>query len=260
MAMSALTAAAAVGSQDTAYEKFKEHYSQTIQDTETAIATALRLQYPSLKLVTCSSGVHDIIGFAQAGHGKLEIIDPQSFHAIRTVKTVGANAQRIEHEIRAYGEEEGRVTDTAEEEAFLTRVKFGKYRYEWESQEYLVYQVHSISSDGWDDFFHILCEASPDDENPLVSKAINRLMHAAASWAATLRHEILVFNHGRWTKDPDLFKSVQSTSWDDVILEDTMKSSIARDVHGFFDAKDMYKDLDVPWKVIAAWWTERARG
>jgi len=248
MAMSALMAAARSGP-DAAYEKFKEVYSQPIEDAETAIATALRLQHPSLKLVTCPAGVHDLIGFAQAGHGKLTIIDPQSFHAIRTVKTVGANAQRIAYKARAYGEEEGDVTDTAADEAFSISVKFGKYHYEWENQEYLVYLVYSVSPGGSDDLFHILCEASPDDGNPLVSRAIDRLMHAAASWAMTLRQEILVFNSGRWIKDPDLFESVQSTSWDDVILEDSIKSSIARDVHGFFDAKDMYKDLDVPWKV-----------
>jgi hypothetical protein len=74
-------------------------------------------------------------------------------------------------------------------------------------------------------------------------------MYAAASWAMESQDEILVFNHGRWEKDKELFKSVKSTSWEDVILEQEMKTSLVKDVEGFFDAKEIYKDLNVPWKV-----------
>jgi hypothetical protein len=74
-------------------------------------------------------------------------------------------------------------------------------------------------------------------------------MYAAASWNMEPQDEILVFNRGRWGKDKALFKSVQTTSWADVILENNMKSSLIKDVEGFFDAKGIYKDLGVPWKV-----------
>ena len=112
-----------------------------------------------------------------------------------------------------------------------------------------MYLVDGISSDRFTTYYYILCEASLEDEGRLSSKAIDRLMHATSSWAIESNDEILVFNQGRWGRDKALFKSVQSTSWDDVILESSMKSSLVKDVEGFFDVEDIYKDLNVPWKV-----------
>jgi hypothetical protein len=247
MAMSGLMAAA-LSSPDLVYDKYREQFNRGINDTETAISTSLRIQYPSLKLTSCDAAVHDLVGFAQAGNAKLTLLEPHTFHAVRNVTTVGANAQRVGNLFDCVPMPDSEVI--MEEDSFASQVKFARYLYEWGSQEYLVYLVQGYSSGYWNNFYHILCEASTDDDSLISSKAIDRLMYAAASWTATLREEIMVFNQGRWLKDSALFKSVLSTTWDDVILECSMKSSILRDVEGFFAAEDMYKDLGVPWKVI----------
>lgn len=238
-----------------AYEKYRTHFGNNSVDTEAAMVSALRLQYPSLKLTICDPAVHDLIGFAAAGKAKLSVLDPNAHRVIRQVKqasrkTVDMNllpqpdAPRFMEQVN---DESGE--DAKEEGLFSNQVKFGRYLYKWEDQEYLVYLVDGISSGHWCSHYYILCEACQEDEKNMSSKATDRLMYAAASWAMESQDEILVFNHGRWEKDKELFKSVKSTSWEDVILEQEMKTSLVKDVEGFFDAKEIYKDLNVPWKV-----------
>jgi hypothetical protein len=240
---------------DMAYEKYRTHFGNNSVDTEAAMVSALRLQYPSLKLTICDPAVHDLIGFAAAGKAKLSVLDPNAHRVIRQVKqasrkTVDMNllpqpdAPRFMEQVN---DESGE--DAKEEGLFSNQVKFGRYLYKWEDQEYLVYLVDGISSGHWCSHYYILCEACQEDEKNMSSKATDRLMYAAASWAMESQDEILVFNHGRWEKDKELFKSVKSTSWEDVILEQEMKTSLVKDVEGFFDAKEIYKDLNVPWKV-----------
>jgi hypothetical protein len=240
---------------DMAYEKYRTHFGNNSVDTEAAMVSALRLQYPSLKLTTCDPAVHDLIGFAAAGKAKLTILDPNAHRVIRQVKQASRktvdmdllpepDAPRFMEQVN---DESGE--DAKEEGSFSNQIKFGRYLYKWEDQEYLVYLVDGISSGHWCSHYYILCEACQEDEKSMSSKATDRLMYAAASWAMESQDEILVFNHGRWEKDKELFKSVKSTSWEDVILEQQMKTSLMKDVEGFFDAKEIYKDLNVPWKV-----------
>ena len=76
-------------------------------------------------------------------------------------------------------------------------VKFGRYLYEWDRQEFLLYFVQGLSQGLFTSHYFILCEASPEDSDLVYSKPIDRLMYAAASWAMAPEDEILVFNHRR---------------------------------------------------------------
>lgn len=257
MTMSALIASISSGS-DTAYEKYISHFDNKYVDTQAAMASTLRLQYPGLKLTTCNASVNDLMGFANAGNATVSILDPGSHRVIRQVNqssgkvglpgiilTSGAGMIHQDDMVAT----EDPADDQGENGSFSSQIKFGKYLYVWNDQEYLVYLVDGISSGHFTTYYYILCEASLEDEGRLSSKAIDRLMYATSSWAMDSKDEILVFNQGRWGKDKELFKSVQSTSWNDVVLESSMKSSLVKDVEGFFDVEDIYKDLNVPWKV-----------
>jgi SpoVK/Ycf46/Vps4 family AAA+-type ATPase len=68
------------------------------------------------------------------------------------------------------------------------------------------------------------------------------------SGTTTPHNEIYVFDDGRWSKDKTLYTSVQSASWDDVILASATKSTLINDVQSFFDNKALYHQLSVPWK------------
>ena len=63
-----------------------------------------------------------------------------------------------------------------------------------------------------------------------------------------MHNEVLVFDQEMWTKSTELFSSVQSSSWDDVIMDEDMKETLVKDVEGFFDSREEYKEFLVPWK------------
>lgn len=59
---------------------------------------------------------------------------------------------------------------------------------------------------------------------------------------------ILVFRDGRWTRSSQLYHAVQSSSFDDLILDDTVKSSLRTDFRQFLEARDEYLDLGLAWR------------
>lgn len=77
------------------------------------------------------------------------------------------------------------------------------------------------------------------------------LLHAAGIWTNDLHEEIYVFDSGFWFKDANLWAEVQKADWEDVILEDEFKKNLQKDVFGFFDSEELYKNLAIPWKVRA---------
>ena len=54
---------------------------------------------------------------------------------------------------------------------------------------------------------------------------------------------------GFWQKDTELWKNIQKSEWEDVILDADRKKALIEDVIGFFDAEDRYAEFNVPWKV-----------
>lgn len=59
---------------------------------------------------------------------------------------------------------------------------------------------------------------------------------------------ILVFRNGRWNHSKELYESVQKTSFDDLILEDTLKESIQSDFRQFLSAREQYEELGLAWR------------
>ncbi len=59
----------------------------------------------------------------------------------------------------------------------------------------------------------------------------------------------LCFRDGFWNKSHALWQEVQKANWDDVILKQSFKDTVRKDVNSFFDSEDLYKKLAIPWKV-----------
>ena len=74
------------------------------------------------------------------------------------------------------------------------------------------------------------------------------LMLAAGHYANEVHEEILVFDGGYWQKSKELWKSVEHSTWDDVILDESMKKAIMGEVKKFFNSREKYARLKVPWK------------
>jgi hypothetical protein len=67
-------------------------------------------------------------------------------------------------------------------------------------------------------------------------------------WSTTIREEVYVFQEGFWQKDSALFKSIQSSRLESLILPPGLKDTIRNDAAGFFDSRDRYHKYNVPWK------------
>jgi len=77
---------------------------------------------------------------------------------------------------------------------------------------------------------------------------IDKLLMAIGAWGNHLHNEIYVFDNSMWRNDKEIWEAIQGSSWDEVILEPAMKQNLIRDLQGFFDNREPYKKLSVPWK------------
>ncbi len=71
---------------------------------------------------------------------------------------------------------------------------------------------------------------------------------AVCRWSTAVREEVYVFQEGYWAKDAELFKSIQSSRLDNLILPPGLKEAIQADAATFFAARDRYGRFNVPWK------------
>lgn len=124
-----------------------------------------------------------------------------------------------------------------------------RFHYTWEDHEYLVYFVvyQDVFQAQTREFFilHPRLEDNIIDGHCIETDA---LVLAAGKWTSLLHEEIWVFDNGFWEKSKELWKAVDGSSWDDVILDPEMKKNLIEDVQGFFDNKDLYGQYAVPWK------------
>jgi AAA+ superfamily predicted ATPase len=77
---------------------------------------------------------------------------------------------------------------------------------------------------------------------------VESFFSAVCSWNSEIRDEVLVFEDGGWAKNLDLFQSIKSATFDNLILHGNLKQDIKDDLTNFFDAQSVYATYDVPWK------------
>ena len=111
--------------------------------------------------------------------------------------------------------------------------------YNWEGKDFILFNI--VGSDGlYKDPMSYLLGSTPVEND--------ELMLAACAWQHSIHDTVLVFDGGYWENSSELWQSIQKASWDDVILDPGMKSSIIGEMTKFFNSKDRYKKLHVPWK------------
>ena len=204
--------------------QFFDHSSANRVNTDAVIVQAIRAEYPELHLTVVPQYNNDILAYASAGHAGLAPIDNEKDRL--SWRLFLPPARRLDGG-------RGFVGDS---------VSFGKYLLDWQGKEYIVYLVNGrdgLSAYPWVVNQYVL---SPSVE------ASNKLLFEAGVWNNELHNEVWVFDGGWWQKSAELYESVQKASWDDVILEKSMKNSIIKDVENFFESRDTYERLKVPWK------------
>ncbi|KAI9651274.1 hypothetical protein NHQ30_001312 [Ciborinia camelliae] len=184
--------------------------------------------YPTHHITQTHPEGCDLLGYADAGYAKAVHDDQDANWSMRMYHTASA-----------------RLKD--EPKTLKDLVNFGKWIYTWQEKEYIVYRVNYTNGlqRGFLTLQFILVDGYVcAKDNP----EVDALILAVGAWSTELHDEIYVFDNQRWVKDPDLYDSVNGFSWDEVILNPTMKKNLIADVQGFFDNQALYKQLAVPWK------------
>lgn len=75
-----------------------------------------------------------------------------------------------------------------------------------------------------------------------------RFFDAVCRWNSEVRDEVLVYDGGYWQKNESLFKEIKNATFDNLILQGSLKQELLSDVQHFFDAREMYDTYGIPWK------------
>ena len=197
-------------------------------NTACVVLETLHYQYPDLHIVICPEFGCNLLAFAAAGHARAELLDNEAARFPESLKS------------KIYVPSQRRLDD--EEGRLITRVDWGKFAYEWGDDKFILYLA-----DGRDGM-----TSYPDVRNFYVlAKEKGRaeaLITAAGRWSSELQEEVWVFDQGNWEKSKELFESVMKSSWDNVILDKEMKDAIISDHLTFFESRESYQKLRVPWK------------
>lgn len=228
------SSASRAGHNDTSRRYF-EHSSAERINTDAVVVDSIRKEYPDLHLTVCPSRTCNILAYAAAGHAGIAPID---------------NA-RDRLSWRSYYPPGNRLNGRG---ALADSVKFGKYLLDWKNKEFVIYIIEGrdgSSPYGITSNQYILSSAVD---------ATNTLLVDAGQWTNTLHDEVWVFDGGYWQKSRELYDSAMKSSWEDVILDPTMKKAIKDDVGNFFDSRATYEKLKVPWKRGEIFWGPPGNG
>ncbi|KAF2022247.1 P-loop containing nucleoside triphosphate hydrolase protein [Aaosphaeria arxii CBS 175.79] len=216
--------------EDQTSREYFHHSSAQRINTDAVIVEALRRQYPDLDIIAVPQGTLNLIAYASAGYAKATPLDDTSKDPVYGVAL----------KWRSYAPPGRRLDNGAG--AIVEQVLFGKYLYKWKDQEFILYIANG--RDGFASYPDITVHYILTRDGPKV----NELIKEATVWGVELHDEVWVFDQGWWQKSRELWNSVAKSQWSDVILDEGMKKAIISDVENFFDHKETYEKLRVPWK------------
>ena len=215
------------------YEIFRAHNSGLRIHTDTTIQAALLTHCPSYALVSTTC---DLVEYAQAGHA-IATISEDINPTLRSCNFEPTARQPLD------GSTPGELAEI---------ILFGQYDYVWQDLRFQVFVVDGQNNPTGqcDRRYYVLHQPRMAGElDRAGSEAIEALILAAGIWSQQIHRQVWVFDQGRWTKEKELWRMVQGGSWNDLILEESTKKAIMRDVMGFFDTRETYVELGTPWKV-----------
>lgn len=232
MPVSSQRSASGSSAADATTDRYFGHLRAPRVNTDAIITKSLAEQYPELELVVVPESPSydtrfDLLGFASAGYATVTPLSDDSSLPSSLQWTVYAPpARRIDGD-------SGSLGDLA---------IFGKFLYKWDDAEFIVYLVDGRDGTG----------AYPTVKNYYILTANRRkadeLVLKVGSWSSELHNEAWVFDGGSWEKSSELWQSANKSTWDAVILDEDMKQALIEDHLSFFQSRQTYTDLKVPWK------------
>jgi transitional endoplasmic reticulum ATPase len=216
------------------FSAFRSHTLAPRTDTKTVLLNLIRTTYPDHHVTEVNERKVSLHEFAASGKASSILdADDEAFNATRDWHAVGEGIEKKTHP--------GALKD---------EYRFARFQYIWSDKEYLVYFAtwHDTLKNPEQVFWILYPRASTSITASGNCPETDALILAAGKWTSELHSEIFVFDDGRWTKSKELWRSVNSASWDDVILDPEMKKGLIEDVQGFFSNQSLYQEFAVPWK------------
>jgi AAA+ superfamily predicted ATPase len=79
-------------------------------------------------------------------------------------------------------------------------------------------------------------------------KVAEEFFTAVCDWGCDVRGEILVFHDGYFQKDKELFESIKTATFDNLVLPDSLKQQVQADFQQFLGSREVYEQYKIPWK------------
>ncbi|KAK4158980.1 putative ATPase YjoB [Cladorrhinum sp. PSN259] len=230
---------------DLTTQQYFKHSSAPRVSTDTVIAASLKKQYPNLHLTTIAPYGVNLFAYAKS-----------TGNASFTQISQDDNSKDLPSDLSwMFYVPPSRRIDGAK--GGITKdLIFGKFLYKYKSAEFILYVADG--RDGTSSYptvknYYLL---STDKETHLA----DQLVLEAGQWGNELHEEVWVWDGGNWAKSRDLFDSIRKASWDNVILDEEMKKMIIQDHLQFFEGRDQYQKLKVPWKRGVIYWGPPGNG
>ena len=215
------------------YDVYRSHNLGLRIHTDTTIQAALLSQYSSHSITSTTC---DLIKYAHAGHA-IATLNENLHPAMRSWAFEPAARQPLD------GSTAGRLLDT---------ISFGRYDYVWQAHTFQIFVVDGQNSPGQcDRRCYLLSPPTAEGKKDQAGiTAMEGLVLAASLWSEQSHDQIWVYDQGRWSKNMELWRTVQGGDWQDLIMDEDTKRAIMTDVIGFFDARETYAEFGTPWKVV----------
>jgi hypothetical protein len=206
------------------------HSSVGRTDTESTTHEFLRRAYPGYHITRTVPSKCDLLGYARAGHATSILQFEDDLDATRVYRLPSSRMD----------ETPGKLEDV---------VNFARWKYEWQGKDFIIYQLTYVNQFRQNShLLFVLASNLPQFVHHGHHEFTDALLLASGSWTKELHEEIWVYDNSEWIKSKGLWKSMQGSSWDDVILNPAMKDKLVQDIEGFYNSREIYEKLKIPWK------------
>lgn len=202
------------------FDNVAELSSAKTADHDLQYVAALRDANPEMIVTSVPAGNVNLRNFAASGFATCDLdTDTDSYASWR-----GYIAPAVRSKAGQLGEQ----------------IHFAKYHYNWQNEDFILYVVGNVQ--------YVLKERESSEQALGPSAITDKLILTVGKWQDSGNNQTVLVYDGYWQRSRDLWLAVQKANWDKVILDERMKKDLTSVVDKFFDSKDVYEDLGVPWK------------
>ncbi len=210
------------------------------------VSQILSDRFPQKSLVEGSDGLFNIEQYAQAGHCTItykDVVYNQVLTMWRGREMIMGNMLPGVIRMGMSGgiiSSMGPQSVDAEEEEIVDRAKNAWLEVQWRDHAFDIITMHWSSGMGGQEYHYWIIGESKEIAKEFIAEVCR--------WNLEIRGEVLVFDGGCWQKDAHLFQAIKGATFDNLILQGSLKQDIRDDMAQFFAARPTYEEYGIPWK------------